>query len=438
MGDDNTVREPARSLPLVALRVEVVQGPSAGRVVVAAKDVLSVGSAEGNDLMLEDPTVSRFHLELSRTATGVLVVDLESTNGTFVGPTRLSRGIVARDTLLGVGRSALRVGDGGGIEVPLLPGDSLAGLRGRSLAMRKLMLQVERAAKSEVTVLVVGESGTGKELVARALHDLGPRHEAPFVTVDCGSLAPTLVASELFGHEKGAFTGANQQHVGAFEQAHRGTLFLDEIGELPAQLQTTLLGALERRRFRRLGGRSDVEVDVRVVSATNRDLRAEVNRGAFRLDLFYRIAVVSLGLPPLRERKEDVPMLIEHFMRAAGHDEPVEALFPPKAMIELSEHRWTGNVRELRNAVEATLAMGETPPLSVAGREGAPTASSDPVAPLLDMKFKDARARLVAEFEERYLRRLLARSDESISRAAQEAGLDRSHLTHLLKRHSLR
>jgi len=304
--------------------------------------------------------------------------------------------------------------------------------------MRKLMLQVERAAKSEVTVLVVGESGTGKELVARALHDLGPRREAPFVTVDCGSLAPTLVASELFGHEKGAFTGANQQHVGAFEQAHRGTLFLDEIGELPAQLQTTLLGALERRRFRRLGGRSDVEVDVRVVSATNRDLRAEVNRGAFRLDLFYRIAVVSLSLPPLRERKEDVPMLIEHFMRAAGHEEAVDALFPPKAMIELSEHRWTGNVRELRNAVEATLAMGETPPLSVAGREGASTASSDPVAPLLEMKFKDARGRLVAEFEERYLRRLLARSDESISRAAQEAGLDRSHLTHLLKRHGLR
>jgi transcriptional regulator with AAA-type ATPase domain len=440
MGHDITVREPARSLPLVALRVEVVQGPDAGRVLVASNDVVSVGSADGNDLVLDDATVSRFHLELERSATGVRISDLESTNGTFVGTTRIERAIVARDTLVGVGRAVLRVGDGGGIEVPLLAGDELAGLRGRSLPMRKLMLQVERAAKSEVTVLVVGESGTGKELVARALHELGPRRPGPFVTVDCGALAPTLIASELFGHEKGAFTGANQQHKGAFEQAHKGTLFLDEIGELPAQLQTTLLGALERRRFRRLGGRSDVEVDVRVVCATNRDLRAEVNRGTFRLDLFYRIAVVSLNLPPLRERKEDVPLLVEHFMRAAGHEEPTETVFPPKAMIELSEHRWSGNVRELKNLVEATLAMGETPPLSMASpATGNDTSTSgDPLLPLLSLKFKDARARLLTDFEARYLQHLWARADQSISRAAQEAGVDRSHLTHLLKRHGLR
>jgi DNA-binding NtrC family response regulator len=437
MGDDHTVREPARSLPLVALRVEVVEGPSRGRVVVAKEDVLSVGSADGNDVVLDDPTVSRFHLELQRAAAGVLVVDHESTNGTFAGTLRVLRAVVPKDTLLGVGRTVLRIGDGGGIEVPLLPGDALAGLRGRSLPMRKLMLQVERAAKSEVTVLVVGESGTGKELVARALHELGPRRKAPFVTVDCGALSPTLIASELFGHEKGAFTGANQQHKGAFEQAHGGTLFLDEIGELPSPLQTTLLGALERRRFRRLGGRSDVEVDVRVVCATNRDLRAEVNRATFRLDLFYRIAVVSLVLPPLRERKDDVPLLVEHFMRVMGHEGPVDAVFPAKAMLELSEHRWSGNVRELRNTVEATLAMGETPPLSMSGREPS-SASSDPVEPLLGMKFKDARAHLLADFEERYLRQLLARSDGSISRAAREAGVDRSHLTHLLKRHGLR
>jgi DNA-binding NtrC family response regulator len=176
---------------------------------------------------------------------------------------------------------------------------------------------------------------------------------------------------------------------------------------------------------------------VRVVCATNRDLRAEVNRATFRLDLFYRIAVVSLVLPPLRERKDDVPLLVEHFMRVMGHEGPVDAVFPAKAMLELSEHRWSGNVRELRNTVEATLAMGETPPLSMSGREPS-SASSDPVEPLLGMKFKDARAHLLADFEERYLRQLLARSDGSISRAAREAGVDRSHLTHLLKRHGLR
>jgi DNA-binding NtrC family response regulator len=437
MVDDKTVREPARSVPLVALCVEVVEGPGAGRVIVAQGDALSIGSAQGNDLVLDDPTVSRFHLELQRNLRGVLVIDHESTNGTFVGSTRIERGVIAPGTLLGVGRSTLRVGDGGDIEVPLAERDALGGLRGQSLGMRKLMAQVERAAHGGVTVLVVGESGTGKELVARAMHELGPRRDRGFVTVDCGALAPTLVASELFGHEKGAFTGAAQQHVGAFEQAEGGTLFLDEIGELPTELQTTLLGALERRRFRRLGGRSDVEVDVRVICATNRDLRAEVNRGTFRLDLYYRIAVVTLRLPPLRERKEDVPLLVEHFMRDGGYAGPIEAVFPPKAMIELSDHRWSGNVRELRNVVEATLAMGEPPPLSKATTEENAT-THDAMTELLGLKFKDARARLLADFEARYLKHLLARSDESISRAAQEAGVDRSHLTHLLKRHGLR
>jgi DNA-binding NtrC family response regulator len=438
MSHDKTVREPAKSLPLVALRVSVQEGPSAGRVVVATRDVVTVGSAEGNDLLLDDKAVSRFHLELRRSGAGVEVVDLGSTNGTFVGTTRIERAVVARDTSLSLGKSVIVVGEGERIELPLHDGDSLAGLRGQSLPMRKLMRDVERAAKSDVTVLVVGESGTGKELVARALAELGPRKKAPFVTVDCGSLAPNLVASELFGHEKGAFTGATEQHKGAFEQAHGGTLFLDEIGELPAPLQTTLLGALERRRFRRLGGRSDIEVDVRVVCATNRDLRAEVNQGTFRLDLFYRIAVVSLGLPPLRERKDDVPLLIEHFMRQAGHAGPIEELFPPKVLLQLSDHRWTGNVRELRNTVEATLAMGEPPPLSMATPRADAPAGADPLEPLLTMKFKDARARLLADFEERYLKALVARGGANISKAADEAGIDRSHLTHLLKRHGLR
>src|SRR5262249_52464824 len=250
----------------------------------------------------------------------------------------------------------------------------LAGVRGRSQAMRRLMSAVKRAAQSDVSVLVVGESGTGKELGARALHDLGPRANQPFVAVDCRALAPSLVASELFGHEKGAFTGADHQHVGAFERASGGTLFLDEIGELPLALQANLLGALERRKLRRLGGRTDITIDVRVVSATNCDVRSDVNAGAFRLDLYYRLAVVTLRLPPLRERAEDIDLLVEHFLREAGHDGPVSDLISDQTLKSLAAHHWPGNVRELRNMIEATLAMGEPPALEplAAGDGGDP------------------------------------------------------------------
>jgi DNA-binding NtrC family response regulator len=425
------------------LRVEVTQGPDAGKTALADADVVTVGTAEGNDLVLGDTTVSRFHVELRRTPEGVLVVDHESTNGTFLGKARVFRALVAAGAELSVGRTVVRVSDDADVRLPLHDDDTLAGLCGRSPSMRRLMAQIERAAQSDVSVLVIGESGTGKEVVARALHDLGPRAKEPFVTVDCGSLAPSLVASELFGHEKGAFTGADRQHAGAFEQAHRGTLFLDEIGELPAQLQSTLLGALERRRFRRLGGRTDVEVDVRVVSATNRDLRGEVNRGTFRLDLFYRLAVVLLPLPPLRERAEDIPLLVEHFARAAGHDAPLASLFAPQAMLELARHHWSGNVRELRNVVEATLAMGEAPelaPWAHAARDEGEAAKDlgASFGPVLDLRYKDARARVLAEFERAYLERLLVRAERSVTRAAREAGLDRTHLSHLLHRHGLR
>jgi DNA-binding NtrC family response regulator len=289
--------------------------------------------------------------------------------------------------------------------------------------------------KSDVAVLLNGESGTGKELLAQALHEQSPRAGKPFVTVDCGSLAPGLVASELFGHERGAFTGAERRHVGAFERADGGTIFLDEIGELPAALQSTLLGVLERKTFRRVGGADTVTVDVRVVSATHRDLRAEVNSGAFRLDLFYRLAVVKLTVPALRERAEDVPLLVEHFLKEAGHDGPVEDLISPRAMDALKQHYWPGNVRELRNLVEATLAMGEPPPLDAGGAAPAPSAA---MAVLDTRSYKDARASALAEFEKKYLGGLIERSKGNVSEASRLARMDRSHLIELLKKHGLK
>ncbi|HJL16727.1 MAG TPA: sigma 54-interacting transcriptional regulator [Sandaracinaceae bacterium LLY-WYZ-13_1] len=422
-------------LPIRSLRVEVVEGPDEGDVVSSASETLTVGTAEGNDLVLADPTVSRFHLELSRGEDGIRVRDHGSTNGTGYEGARLVDAAVPPGAIVALGQSRLRIDDGDRITLELLEGDELEGLRGRTAVMRRLLARVGKAAASDTPALLVGESGTGKELVARALHARGPRAGGPFVTVDCGALAPSLVASELFGHERGAFTGADRRHVGAFERADGGTLFLDEIGELGAELQPALLGVLERGRFRRVGGRDEVAVDARVIAATHRDLRAEVNAGAFRLDLYYRLAVVVLTLPPLRERAEDVPLLVEHFLREAGHDGPVEAVFGPDAMTRLCAHHWPGNVRELRNVVEATLAMGETPPLEGLGG-AAPAGTLDDA--LLGRPYKEARRALLDEFERRYVARLLEQSDGNVSAAARRARMDRTYLIKLIQRHELK
>ena len=418
-----------------AIRASVVAGPDAPASVTVSAETLSIGTAEGNDLRLSDRSVSRYHCELSLSGRGVEVRDLDSTNGTYVAGTRLYRAVLTPGTELTLGDSRVRVLDGGESELPLHGESVLAGLFGSSHAMRRLMAKVERAARTDVGVLVTGESGTSKELVARALHELGPRSAGPLVTVDCGALAPTLVASELFGHERGAFTGAQSRRIGAFEQASGGTLFLDEVGELPAQLQATLLGVLERRRFRRLGGHDDVSVDVRVVSATHRDLRADVNAERFRLDLYYRLAVVTLSVPPLRDRLDDVPVLARRFAREAGADDRIDKLLSGRTLDLLTAHRWPGNVRELRNWVEAAVALDEVPDLDGAGAQ---RAGGDPIGAVLDFTYKDARGRLVHAFEERYLARLLERAGGNVSEAARLARMDRSHLNDLLRRHGLR
>jgi pSer/pThr/pTyr-binding forkhead associated (FHA) protein len=275
--------------PLVqvpTLRTTVVDGPDAGREAVAACETLSVGTAAGNDLVLRDDTVSRYHLELESVPRGVLVVDHGSTNGTRVGPANVQRAVIPWGTTINVGRTTLRVGEGPNADIEVHGEESFGAVRGRSQVMRRLMARVKQAAKSDIAVLLIGESGTGKEVIARALHRQGSRSAKAFVTVDCGAVSPGLVTSELFGHERGAFTGADRAFAGAFERAHGGTLFLDEIGELAPELQTHLLGVLERRTFRRLGGAKDIATDVRVIAATNRDLRADVNSGKFRLDLY--------------------------------------------------------------------------------------------------------------------------------------------------------
>jgi DNA-binding NtrC family response regulator len=346
--------------------------------------------------------------------------------------------VVPSGTTLRLGRSGVTLGSGLPATVELHDEDRLGELRGQTQSMRRLMTQVRRAALSNVAILFVGESGTGKELLARAVHDASPRANAPFVTIDCGAVTPTLVASELFGHEKGAFTGATQTTRGAFEEADGGTIFLDEVGELPPELQATLLGALERHKFCRVGGRKEISIDVRVVAATNRDLRAEVNSGQFRLDLYYRLAVVALEVPPLRERTRDIPLLVEHFARETGLTRPIDEVIPPETMAQLLRHRWPGNVRELRNYVQATVAMGEPAEL----RDDAMSPEKDELrralSPLLEGPYGDARNRLLQTFERQYIERLMERAHDNVAQAARDAGMARSHLNDLLRRHKVR
>ena len=427
---DGTLPVALVGLPVRTLTVKVVGGVDLGLVITDATEAITVGIAEGNALRLTDPSVSRFHVELSRRGDRVLVKDLGSTNGTQAHGVTVNEGAVAPGTVLQLGHTQLEVGSGQTRSLEMAEHDSLGPLKGQSAVMRTLLARIDKAARTSSATLLHGESGTGKELIARALHERSPRAKRPFVTVDCGSLAPGLVASELFGHERGAFTGADRKHVGAFERAAGGTVFLDEIGELPPSLQATLLGVLERKKFRRVGGSEELSADVRVVSATHRDLRAAVNAGQFRLDLFFRLAVVKLEIPPLRARVEDLEVLIGHFLTEAGSDTTVAQLFDAETMAQLRAHAWPGNVRELRNLVESTLAMGEAPTLEVTSLEGA-------AMPGPEKTWKDARAEVLSHFEKQYLERLLELTRGNVSAASRHAKMDRSHLIELLHRHSL-
>jgi DNA-binding NtrC family response regulator len=419
-----------------ALRLEVLSGPDLGKRCDSDSDVVSVGTADGNHLTLTDPTVSRFHVELRRDERGILLADVGSTNGTRIGPALVRSASVGLEpgSTIGLGATRLRVDDG---DVVAVGGEleTFGELRAESPAMKRLFATAEKLATSEVPVLLFGESGTGKELLARALHDSSPRSEGPFVTVDCGAITPTLFSSELFGHERGAFTGAERQHLGAFERAHGGSLFLDELGELPAELQPALLGALERGKIRRVGGQKDVEVDVRLISATHRDLRTQVNDGSFRLDLFYRVAVVLLRVPPLRERATDIPYLIQHFLREAGAPKSVNDLFDADSLTRLSTHPFPGNVRELKNLVLGTLALGEAPSMVDVPL---PSAATDAFAPLFDLPYRDAKRRANDEFERRYVEHWLARTGGNIRQASRDAMMDRSYLMELIRRHHLK
>ena len=308
------------------------------------------------------------------------------------------------------------------VQLPASTSDHFGPLYGTSLPMRELFSRLEGFAKSDATVLIHGETGTGKELVAEALVQAGPRADKPLLVVDCGALAPTLVESELFGHEKGAFTGAHAAHAGVFERATGGTVFLDEIGELPLELQPRLLRVLERREVHRLGGRGAVPVDVRLLAATHRSLEQDVNDGDFRADLFYRLSVLRVDVPPLRDRRDDIPLLVKHL--AGARADRLDAA----TLRRFTDHSWPGNVRELRNAVERWLAGAQPIQPSAAPRPATAAAN-------LSVPFLEQKEALVTAFEKQYLDALLADCGDNLSQGARKAGLSRMAVVKMLARH---
>jgi len=396
-----------------------------------------VGSAESADIVLVAPTVSRRHVELRIVEAGCLVRDLGSKNGTFVDGLRVVEAIATKGFALRVGEETLVVElDTDEAEVPLSRATSFGGLLGHGPAMRAIFAMLERVAKTEATVLVTGESGTGKELAARAIHDRSPRKEGPYVVFDCAAVSPTLIESQLFGHARGAFTGATESRAGCFELADGGTLVLDEIGELPLELQPKLLRALEDRTIQRIGEPKRRTVSVRFVACTNRNLAEEVRAGRFREDLYFRLSVISIRMPPLRERRDEIPRLVSHFRTRIGGDDAPE--LPREVLALLERHDFPGNVRELRNIVERCLTL----PGSAANDLLHAGISSRPAAPESDARwslpFHDAKGRLTDDFERAYLERLIARHNGNISEAARASGLSRQTCYRLMHKHGFR
>jgi DNA-binding NtrC family response regulator len=417
-------------------RLLIVKGPDRGEAIAIGDLAMTVGSGPGNDVLLSDPTISRRHLQIEPRIEGVILRDLGSTNGSFVQGARFQELTLGFGTEVTIGQTVLKyVPQEEPLELQPSDEESYGSLAGRDPKLRKLFRLLADVAASDATVLIEGETGTGKELIAEEIHRHSTRRAGPFVVFDCGAVPKELIESALFGHLRGAFTGAVTDRPGAFEEADGGTLFLDEIGELAPEVQPALLRALDKRAVRPVGGTAYNQVSVRVVAATNRNLRAEIAAKRFREDLYYRLAVVRMHVPPLRERPDDIALLVEHFARqfAAGRQLEVAK----EELDRLRHHTWPGNVRELRNVIERACALTHGTKLEideafdekVGGQAGAVN---------IDLPFKEAKAQLIDAFEREYIRAQLKRHNGNLSAAARNAEVDRKHFRELLRKHGLR
>jgi transcriptional regulator with GAF, ATPase, and Fis domain len=434
--------EPNGALPTDLVLV-VVTGQARGQRAKLG-DRLRVGKSSDNDLVLPDDTVSRHHCEIVRTPRGLVVRDLGSTNQTRIGRSKVTEATLEPGATLTIGDVEL-VLRSDARRMSIMPSNKprFGDVVGPSLAMRSVFGVLERIAPTDATVLLEGETGTGKDVIARSVHSESLRKAQPFVVVDCGAVSYNLIESELFGHERGSFTGAVATRAGAFENAGKGTLFLDEVGELPLDVQPKLLRVLESGEFRKVGGNRPQKSEARIVAATKRNLKEEVDRGKFREDLYFRLAVMPITVPPLRQRREDVPALVDHFLEVARKRDPRmgDLTIGPETRAALSAHDWPGNVRELRNVLDRALyvasAGGEHElrivDVPVAAGSAQAAVAFDPAR-----SYREVRASFEADFEQAYVSWLLGRHDGNISAAAREAKMDRKYLYDLARKRGLR
>jgi transcriptional regulator with GAF, ATPase, and Fis domain len=430
-----TVSDPRiAQVPIRAVSLEVVEGPDRRPPIRIAQPVFVVGTGESADLRLTDSTVSREHLRLHLTDDGLTIHDGGSRNGTWVGGLRIESALVVSDVRLTLGATTIVIRvEAAATELEVSASSRFGDALGVSPAMRYVFALLERASVTELTVLLEGESGVGKEVLAHAIHRSSTRGQAPFVPVDCGAIPASLLESELFGHVRGAFTGASVDRQGLFLEANGGTLFLDEIGELPLDLQPKLLRALEQREIRPVGSNRTVPIDVRVVAATNRGLHAAVERGEFREDLLYRLSVVRVVVPPLRDRREDILPLAKRFLAKMGYAGDL----PRDVEGMLFAYAWPGNVRELSNVVQRFAALGARDRETLLASPSRADASLVP-ADALDAPYHEARQRVIESFERAYVEHVLARTDGVIVRAAEQSGMARASFYRMLERLGLR
>ena len=450
--------------PGARLSVSISDGMTV-EVRLGQKEV-KIGRGREADLQLPDPSVSRLHAKIFRVGRQYFLSDLRSRNGTLADGERITQLALEDGRMFQVGPFRIHFhgpvsGFPAGEEPTVSPGAMHAvtgrvaaepvrvpkrtgapasageapfGLIGGSVHVRKLVATIRRVAASDVPVLIEGETGSGKELVARGIHDASSRRERPFIVVNCGAISPELIESELFGHEKGAFTGATAQRKGAFELANSGTIFLDEIGELPFLLQPKLLRVLEQKEVKRVGGNDLLLADVRILAATNRNLREEIARKAFREDLYFRVGAITISIPPLRERREDVAAIARHFLSGMGNPLPGKApVLSPAALDALVSHDWPGNVRELRNAIQRAVVMSESgeltgPDFSFLLQAAKPCAETENPSGLSRWE-KAERTNILGE---------LARQMGNKTKAARELGIAKSTLFEKLKKYGIR
>jgi DNA-binding NtrC family response regulator len=417
-------------------KLVVVEGEDRGEELVVEKERVTLGRSTVCDLSLKDGSVSGIHCEVVAGPEGFLLRDLGSTNGIFMLGHRIRELYLRPGSEFQMGNNLIRFEPlDNMVKIPLSRKDHFGSVLGRSIPMREIFAVLERVSTSDLPVLLRGETGTGKELLAAGIHTYSFRKNHPYVVLDCGAVPADTIESTLFGHEKGAFTGAVDSRRGVFEEASGGTLFIDEVGELAVGLQPKLLRALEQQEIQRVGGVKPIKVEVRIVAATHRDLLALVDQGLFREDLFYRLSVVEVCVPPLRDRPEDVPQLVEQFFK---EEEQSGMQLSEEAMLSLQSHSWPGNVRELRNVMERASRLVEGDVINASDLHlGQQSGDRLPLAVGGNLPYKEAKARLLAQFERQYLAQLMTEHGGNLSAASREAGLARNHLRNLCRKYDI-